>query len=222
MLSSVAISNYASYKNEQKLGPLKAINFVFGCNGSGKTTISRILANAENPPPGCSVAWDAEGTLQVRVYNKDHVDANFARDKRIPGVFTLGSENIEIKSKDEVAEKKVREIEEKILKYQKALSGVENESQGKVAVRDSERQDLIDYCWSHIKVPNDLSFKNVFSGCRGNKRDFFNECVRQFASRANRTLQVEDKEELEKRGAVLYDKKYNIWKWIRLTRDLRW
>ena len=92
MLSSVAISNYASYKNEQKLGPLKAINFVFGCNGSGKTTISRILANAENPPPGCSVAWDAEGALQVRVYNKDYVDANFARDKRIPGVLTLGSE----------------------------------------------------------------------------------------------------------------------------------
>ena len=75
MLKEVRLSDHASYKNIQVLGPLAPVNFVFGGNGSGKTTITRVLARAQNPPPGCSVEWDVQGQLQVCTYNKDYVES---------------------------------------------------------------------------------------------------------------------------------------------------
>jgi ABC-type Mn2+/Zn2+ transport system ATPase subunit len=57
MLSTIRIANEASYgANAQSLTGLRAINFIFGTNGSGKTTISRVVADP-GAKPACSLAW---------------------------------------------------------------------------------------------------------------------------------------------------------------------
>lgn len=46
MISHIQIANMASYGVEpQKMASLKATDFIYGANGSGKTTISRIIAD---------------------------------------------------------------------------------------------------------------------------------------------------------------------------------
>ena len=49
MIESLRISSVATFPGaEQALGSLSKFNFFFGSNGSGKTTISRIIADAKN------------------------------------------------------------------------------------------------------------------------------------------------------------------------------
>ena len=46
MIEKIVIRNEGSYQGEdQTMDGLKKVNFIYGPNGSGKTTISRILAN---------------------------------------------------------------------------------------------------------------------------------------------------------------------------------
>ena len=49
MIENISIKNVASFNGEgSQLNDLKRINFIYGANGSGKTTISNFLADQGN------------------------------------------------------------------------------------------------------------------------------------------------------------------------------
>jgi ABC-type transport system involved in cytochrome c biogenesis ATPase subunit len=51
MLQTIFVAGQATYSAAgQSLGPCKNINFIFGTNGSGKTTISRVVADPVATP----------------------------------------------------------------------------------------------------------------------------------------------------------------------------
>jgi AAA15 family ATPase/GTPase len=53
MLDSITVHRYATYTGiPQTLTALGKLNFVYGCNGAGKTTISCLVAMSALPP-GC-------------------------------------------------------------------------------------------------------------------------------------------------------------------------
>ncbi|GHV30139.1 hypothetical protein FACS1894167_10500 [Synergistales bacterium] len=67
------------------------INFFFGNNGSGKTTISRTIRDH-----GGNVSFENGNTADeynIAVYNQDFVTQDLSLDQ-LPGVFMLGEENI--------------------------------------------------------------------------------------------------------------------------------
>ncbi len=89
MLQNLLIADCASYPTGgQALGPCKPINFIFGTNGSGKTTISRVIADPA-AHPACSVTWAGGREIERLVYNSDFTAKNFSSS--MPGIFTLGS-----------------------------------------------------------------------------------------------------------------------------------
>lgn len=93
MLESVHISGVAPYGAEgSQLHSLRPINYLFGTNGTGKTTISRIIANPATYG-SCRLTWRNDRPLDVLVYNRDFIDDNYR--ERLPGVFTLGEDSIE-------------------------------------------------------------------------------------------------------------------------------
>lgn len=56
------------------IGPLKSVNFFFGPNGSGKTTISRAFADSTRFA-GTTLEWNpAISVLGIKVYNRDYVN----------------------------------------------------------------------------------------------------------------------------------------------------
>ena len=90
MIETITISNVATFADTpETLNGLSQFNFLFGSNGTGKTTVSRVIAD-EAKFPTCNVIWKAGTKLQPMVYNPDFVERNFSQAAELKGVFTLG------------------------------------------------------------------------------------------------------------------------------------
>lgn len=84
MLQEILLTNEASYSAlGQSLFGLKPINFIFGTNGSGKTTISRVINNAAQYP-NCKLTWENNQPLECLIYNSDFSSNNYSA--QMPGI----------------------------------------------------------------------------------------------------------------------------------------
>ena len=95
MIESIVVRDVATYAHEGvAFDNLQLINFIYGGNGCGKTTLSRLLASTEPEKeyPTCEIKWTTK-PIQTLVYNKDFRDRNLSEN--IPGVFTLGEQRVE-------------------------------------------------------------------------------------------------------------------------------
>ena len=110
MINSISINNVASFDSAgAQITDLKRINFIYGANGSGKTTISNLIADPNNEEyRDCTVTWQHGMPLKTLVYNKQFWESNFGRGK-IEGVFTLGQAT---KSDIELIKQKQEELTE--------------------------------------------------------------------------------------------------------------
>ena len=91
MIEEIEIKSIATYDGAtpEKLSDLKKVNFVYGSNGTGKTTIARVIAN-EAVHPCCTVKWRGGVPLETMVYNRDFIENNFNQSNELEGIFTLG------------------------------------------------------------------------------------------------------------------------------------
>ncbi len=100
MIDKVEIKDIATFSENVVIDNLRKINIIYGANGTGKSSIGRVLYNiAEHP--SCKVSWQDDIPLQVLVYNKEFRENNYV--EHIPGIFTLGEATKEIL--DEIANK---------------------------------------------------------------------------------------------------------------------
>lgn len=88
MIQKIIIKNAATFDERGvEIDNLKKINFIYGANGCGKTTISNVIASPELYTDS-SIVWSSDNNEDVFVYNKTFREKNFGEN--IPGVFTLG------------------------------------------------------------------------------------------------------------------------------------
>ena len=93
MIESIQIAGIATYgSTPEVLSDLSKFNFFFGANASGKTTITRVIAD-EGSFPTCGMTWKGGTKLQPVVYNRDFVTKNFNQATELKGIFTLGEKN---------------------------------------------------------------------------------------------------------------------------------
>jgi hypothetical protein len=158
MLKEISIARVATYgEDSQRLDDLREINFLFGTNGSGKTTISRVIANPSSYAD-CAVNWRDARALEPLVYNCDFVEQNFT--PQLCGIFTLGKVEADTLKKIEKARAKVADIEAEIGRLKGTLGAVDNSS-GKRAELCNLRNVFEDQCWA-IKSTHDPHFEGAF------------------------------------------------------------
>lgn len=168
MLEEVSIAKVATYaENPQRLSGLREINFLFGTNGSGKTTISRIIADPSSHT-ACSVKWRGARPLETLVYNSDFVDRNFTPQMR--GIFTLGEVEANTLEKIEEVRAKVSDIEAQIGTLKTTLGAADHTS-GKRAELRELRSVFEEQCWK-IKTSHDAHFQGAFTGLRNSRTKF--------------------------------------------------
>ena len=147
MIESVTIAATASYLTKPAiLTGLRKFNFLFGANATGKTTISRVIADPKGFPT-CTVTWTRGATLETMVFNRDFVERNFNQPTELKGVFTLGENNIDILNKIAAAKRDLDTLEQEIAELTVALNGDENSGgkQGELALLETTLQTT---CWT--------------------------------------------------------------------------
>ena len=89
MINKIVIRNVATYdENGIAIENTEKINYIYGTNGCGKTTISNFLSNTEEDQfSDCEVEWENNTSEKVFVYNKTFREKNF-KESDIAGIFT--------------------------------------------------------------------------------------------------------------------------------------
>lgn len=199
MLQNITLARTATYSAEgESLASLKSVNFIFGTNGVGKTTISRVIADP-GAYPTCVVQWAQGRELASFVYNSDFVGRNLTQ-QQLRGVFTLGDTAQETLDQIEAARLKIAGIQTRIDGLKTALGTVQPLS-GKRGERQSLRSDFEGLCWKQIKGKHDAHFKEAFSGVRSAQGRF---CDKVLEEAARNTAALSSLEVLKSRAEKVF------------------
>ncbi|WP_148242434.1 AAA family ATPase [Enterobacter asburiae] len=199
MIESISLSNIATYHpDKSEVINLKKINFIYGANGAGKTTISRLI---EKPSLSIdsSITWLNNTPVPAMIYNNDFITANFSESKEFQGVFTLGkAEKVQLDRLKELKDERKRH-EQLRAKLIISLDG-EDGKPGKNAELISLEAKLVGRCWEQ-KVKHDEYFKGAFTGLRNNKEAFKAKVLQEHQ---NNKYTLVDLVDLKTRATVLY------------------
>lgn len=170
MIESISIAKTASYPDTPEvMTGLKPLNFVFGSNGTGKTTIGRVISDP-SAFPNCGVTWKGGTTIETLVYNREFVDRNFKPSEALKGVFTLGEKDIDTLNAIEQKRKERDALIKKIEGWNEALQGKDGTGGKKKVLADHETA-FKEKCWAQ-KVKHDARFQGAFEGARGSAEKF--------------------------------------------------
>lgn len=170
MITRITLKNIASYDDTGSvIQDLSAVNFLYGTNGSGKTTISRYLHSVNCEVQSTDFAdcqIESDDDCEVVVYNQDFKNKIYQTGK-LPGVFTIGEDTIEHVSKIEQLKEEKQKKSDYLKKRKLTLEEKESEQKGILAeYKEAAWEILGDY---------QKDFQKVFTGLRGNKEKFLTE-----------------------------------------------
>ena len=176
MIENIDISKVVTFGESQVMEGLSQFNYIFGSNGTGKTTISRVIAD-ENSYSGGKLTWKGNTKLQPMVYNHDFVERNFNQNVELKGVFTLGEEQVDTLTKIEDAKDRYDSLKGNIENLTHTLEG-DDGSGGKRAELVELETHLKNKCWEK-KQKYDDKFQDAFRGVRNNSENFKNRVLNE-------------------------------------------
>jgi wobble nucleotide-excising tRNase len=199
MIESISIADTASFGSSvQTLNRLSTFNFIFGANGTGKTTISRVIAD-ESAFPTCRVGWKSGTKMQPVVYNRDFVEKNFDQSADLKGVFTLGEQNIDVLKNIALTKDELDQLTKKIEALNLALDGEDGTGGKNGELRQHENQ-LQARCWAAY-TKHKTSLWRAFEGFRHSKEAFKNQILKEWATNTDALNTLAD---LEKRAETVF------------------
>ncbi|EOD5839637.1 AAA family ATPase [Listeria monocytogenes] len=199
MIERIILNNIATYKKTVDIIP-KKINFIYGSNGSGKTTISNFLGGYENSEDSSIELSSNE--QEIISYNKKFVAKNFNNFSDVPGVFTLGEDSKELQEKlDDLYKSNIKK-QEKINKKVHSISELDSEIK-------SDRDSLNKGCWKKQQVIGE-NFSQALVGYRNSKEKFTDKCISQYGL----TIPAEEYslEKIKEKYDIAYSKETEIYK----------
>lgn len=194
MISKIEIKDIIPFVNGLIIDNLQRINYIYGANATGKTTLSHFLENPkEEKYSDCSIDWENGIEEKILVYNKYFRENNFG-NTAIPGVFTLGQASK--KQQDEIV-RKSKELED--LKNQ----GVQkNETISKLKKEKEERlASFKNNIWDSIYKKNQNVFSSAFEGVKNSKDKF---CQKLLAEYQTNISELKTFDELAKQSQIVF------------------
>jgi wobble nucleotide-excising tRNase len=194
MIENITIKNVATYDNIGiPIDGLKKVNFIYGANGCGKTTISNFLYNlTDDKYNSCTFSWQNETHLTTLVYNKDFRERNFGKGK-LGGVFTLGEATAE---QIKVIEDKTEQL--KVLKADGLKKRETHTSQ--LQKKEKLEESFKETTWTKIYKKYEPTFKEAFTGAL-QKESFKNRLLQEFTTN---TVSLESFENLKEKSKTIF------------------
>jgi hypothetical protein len=199
MIERIVIKDVATFDNsEHVMENLGKLNFIFGSNGSGKTTISRVLKTPEKYT-SCSLSWEGNMQIERRVYNSDFVEANFVPEEGMPGIFTLGQEESDTKKKIKDLREQLTKLKEEKKKTEVLLYG-EDQAKGKTEELKSFKESCIEKIWQLTQNYRNGAIREGLTGYL-KKEKFFTKVLEQYKAKR---IKPDEYDELEKKATVIF------------------
>ena len=165
MINKIKLNKIATFTEETEFYPDK-VNYIYGFNGSGKTTISNVLKQRNNFQ-NCSI--EGLNDLEVLTYNKDFVDDLFTDTSKVKGIFTLGKDANDARTK-------IKNYEEEKNELIKDNEVLKNNIEKKNEELNEIKEKLKDDCW-RVKDKYYYDFKEAMKGTLSKKNDFAKKCL---------------------------------------------
>nr|WP_286313360.1 AAA family ATPase [Mammaliicoccus lentus] len=196
MIKKISLQNIATYSNYVEINP-KKVNFIYGSNGSGKTTISNLIGNFNNSDD-CVIETENLSNTSILVYNKKFVEQNFSQsDEGLKGIFTLGEESIHLQDKLKELRIKKQDNNDEIHTKKNTISRFEYEIE--------ERKNIIkDKTWN-VQQEVSKDFPKALVGYKNSKQKFLDQCIKIYSKYSFENLEENSVDSLEK-----LKEKYNI------------
>lgn len=184
MIEDISIKGTATFDDTGiEFLEFKKVNFLYGANGSGKTTISNFLYEPNNVQfPKCQLKWQNNLELRTLVYNKEFRERNFGNGT-IAGVFTLGQATKEEAKLIEEKREALKELKDKGI-HQKNVSLLQTEK------RLNLEEDFKEQAWTEIYKKHQVHFKEVFKGVL-QKKSFLARLLEEFENNISNSEPLE-------------------------------
>src|SRR5690554_4632909 len=111
MLSKIKLHKTACYNDIVEFEP-KEINYFFGSNGVGKSSLGKVISNVSSYP-SCEINW-ASSPVDIKIYNKQFVKDSFSQSNKIKGIYTIGKDLTDTQTYIEETNKKIGDHKTKI------------------------------------------------------------------------------------------------------------
>lgn len=156
MLEAINIKKVASFDDTGiQITGLKKVNFIYGANGCGKTTISNFLSNqASDKYIHCSSSWVNNTSLKTLVYNRDFREINFGKGK-LDGIFTLGQASTEQLA---IIENKTEQLKQ----LKKEGEGIKSTLDNLIESKAKFEEDFRENTWSDVYKKYEVVFNEAF------------------------------------------------------------
>lgn len=203
MISKININNAASFNaSDHIMDDLGQVNFIFGANGSGKTTISRVLDHPETYP-SCVITWENGQVQKCNVYNSDFVDSTFTDVSGMPGIFTLGQSESDVYDQINRAKTLINDAEHSKKTAIIALQGKDGTT-GKQKELTTIIQQYTDRIWQQKQKYDSSAIRAGLEGFLHNKERFRDEAIRYHKENKQNVMPYA---QLQERASTIFEKK---------------
>ncbi len=202
-ISQIVLKNAATFdENGASFENLNSINFIYGANGSGKTTTSSFLKNLaenrdENKFANSEIKWHNDESLKIEVYNKQFKEEQF-RNSQVKGIFTLGKKTNENLENIESKKESINKENEKKKKNEESLKKLKKE-------REEKEKDFTDSCWEKLYGKNKEDFKETLEGFK-RKEKFKEKILEKFKNNEHNESEIVKLEELKENIGIVFSK----------------
>ncbi|WQX78136.1 AAA family ATPase [Helicobacter pylori] len=200
-ISQISLKKVATFdENGASFENLKSINFIYGANGSGKTTTSSFLKNPaengiEDKFASSKIVWYNNESLKIEVYNKQFKEEQF-RNSQVKGIFTLGKKTNENLEKIESKKESISKENEKKIKNEKNLQNLTQD-------KEKEEKDFADRCWKNLYKKNEEDFKETLEGFK-RKEKFKEKILKEFENDKHNQSEIVGLEKLKEKIEIVF------------------
>ncbi|WRG09383.1 AAA family ATPase [Helicobacter pylori] len=200
-ISQISLKKVATFdENGASFKDLNSINFIYGANGSGKTTTSSFLKNLaengiEDKFANSKIAWYNNESLKIEVYNKQFKEEQL-RNSQVKGIFTLGKKTNENLEKIEIKKESINKENEKKIKNEASLQVLTQK-------KEKEEKDFADRCWEKLYKKNEEDFKETLEGFK-RKEKFKEKILKEFKNDEHNESEIVRLEELKEKIGIVF------------------